>query len=51
MRHKNKVTMLPSVGTPPVEEALDFIISLLVEERKNKEKNKSQKLEKQPDFI
>ena len=40
-RKNKKITMLPSVGTPPVDEAARFVIDLLIQERNGKEQNAS----------
>lgn len=40
-RKKNKITMLPSVGTPPVEAAVTFVIDILIQERNKKIKDKN----------
>lgn len=38
MNRKNKkITMLPSVGTPPMEAAVNFVIDFLIQERNKKE--------------
>jgi hypothetical protein len=38
--------MLPSVGTPPIDAAVNFVMDLLIQERNQKEQNKTLKPQK-----